>query len=106
MRAVSKPVWLLWIVMAAVMTAVAIATFVTAAVIGPTSTPTPRYPQAQLQADLQMTEQMGVPGASGPMFNGSVVDDQLRRSLADPGYAAALTARQREIDQMLARGTP
>ena len=52
-----------------------------------------------------MTEQMSVPDASGPMFDGTVIDDQLRRS-QDPAYVAALEAHQREIDRMLGRVTP
>ncbi len=82
------------------------AVFVTAARTEPTPTPAQTgYPHVQLQADLQMTQLMSAPGASGPMSSGAVVDGQLRRS-QDPAYAAALEAHQREIDQMLARATP
>ena len=102
MRTAGKLTWSLGIVIAVVTVAV----FVAAARTGPTSTPAPAgYPHAQLQADLQMTQQMSVPGASGPMFSGAVVDDLLRRS-QDPAYVAALEAHQREIDRMLGRTTP
>jgi adenylate kinase len=43
-----------------------------------------------------MTEQMSVPGVSAPMLDGTVVDDQLRRS-QHPACVAALQAYQREI---------
>ena len=82
-----------------------VAVLLVAARTGPTSTPVPSgYSHAQLQADSQMT-QMSVPGASGPMSSGAVVDDQLRRS-QDPAYVAALEAHQREIERMLGGGTP
>lgn len=39
------------------------------------------------------------------MFDGSVIDDQLRRS-QDPAYVKSLEAHQREIDRMLGRAAP
>jgi hypothetical protein len=102
MRTAGKLTWSLWIFIAVVTVAV----FLVAARTGPTSTPVPSgYSHAQLQADSQMTQQMSVPGASGPMSSGAVVDDQLRRS-QDPAYVAALEAHQREIERMLGGGTP
>jgi hypothetical protein len=62
-----------------------------------------RYSHEQLQADADMTEQMAVPNASGPMADGRVVDDQLRHA-RDPGFVKELKAHQRGIDQMLGRG--
>ena len=101
MGTASKLAWSLWILIAVVTVAV----FVVAARTGPTATSAPTgYPHAQLQADSQMT-QMSVPGASGPMSNGAVTDDQLRRS-QDPAYAAALEAHQRQTDRMLGRAAP
>ncbi len=102
MRTAGKLAWSLWIFVAAL----GVAVLVAAALTGPTRTPASTgYPHQQLQADLRMTEQMSVPGASGPMFDGTVVDDQLRRS-QDPAYVAALETHQREIDRMLGRVTP
>ena len=102
MRSAGKLAWSLWIVAAVVVVAV----FLAAMVTGPTRSPASTgYPHQQLQSDLRMTEQMSVPGARGPMFDGTVVDDQLRRS-GDPAYVAALEAHQREIDQMLGRPGP
>lgn len=102
MRTAGKLAWSLWIVVAVV----AVGVFLAAALTGPTRSPASTgYPHQQLQSDLRMTEQMSVPEARGPMFDGTVVDDQLLRS-QDPGYVAALEAHQREIDQMLGRVTP
>jgi len=98
---VTKPLWAI----SALLIAVAVATFVTAAAVGPVDTPsvTTRYSHQQLQADADMTQQMSVPGASGPMADGRVVDDQLRHTW-DPGFVKELEAHQRGIDQMLGRG--
>jgi len=102
MRTAGKLAWSLWILIAVVTVAV----FVVAARTGPTATSAPTgYPHAQLQADLQMTQQISAPGASGPMSNGAVADDQLRRS-QDPAYVAALEAHQRQTDRMLGRAAP
>jgi len=94
----------LWAI-SALLIAVAVATFVTAAVTVPGYQPpaTTRYSHQQLQADADMTQQMSVPGASGPMADGRVVDDQLRHTW-DPGFVKELEAHQRGIDQMLGRG--
>ncbi len=73
---------------------------------GPSSTPTPTgYPRELLQADLPMTEQMSVPEVSAPMLDGTVVEDQLRRS-QHPACVAALQAYQREIGSHARRWTP
>jgi len=76
--------------------AVAVATFVAAAAVGPVSQPpvSTRYSHEQLQADANMTQQMSVPAASGPMADGRVVDDQLRHA-RDPGFVEELEAHQR-----------
>jgi len=94
----------LWAI-SALLIAVAVATFVTAAVTGPVGQPpvSTRYSHQQLQADADMTQQMSVPAASGPMADGRVVDDQLRHA-RDPGFIEELEAHQRGIDQMLGRG--
>jgi hypothetical protein len=96
-----KGTWALLALVVAVMVAV----FVASAVVGPRETPTVigGYTHTQLQSDADMTQQMSAPGASGPMADGSVVDDQLRRAQQDPTYLAQLEAHQRETDQMLAR---
>jgi hypothetical protein len=98
---ISKATWALL----ALVVAIAVAVFVTSAVVGPRESPTAvaRYPHTQLQSDADMTQQMSAPGASGPMANGSVADDQLRRAQQDPAYLAQLEAHQRQTDQMLAR---
>lgn len=98
---ISKGTWALF----ALIIAVLVAVFVASAVVGPRdpSTVISRYSHAQLQSDADMTQQMSAPGASGPMTNGGVVDDQLRRAQQDPAYLAQLEAHQRETDQMLAR---
>ena len=102
MRTAGKLAWPLWIFTAVITVAV----FVAVALAGPRSTPmSTGYPHEQLQADLRMTEQMSVPAASGPMFDGALVDDQLRRS-QDPAYVAAIETHQREIDRMLGCATP
>jgi len=94
----------LWAI-SALLIAVAVATFVTAAVTGPGAQPpaSTRYSHEQLQADADMTQQMSVPGASGPMADGGVMDDQLRHA-RDPGFVKELEAHQRGIDRMLGRG--
>ncbi|SRR6266540_2935260 len=71
MHTAGKLAWTLWLLIAVVTVAV----FVTAARTGPTPTPAHTgYPHVQLQADLQMTQLMSAPGASGPMSSGAVVD--------------------------------
>ena len=94
----------LW-AMLTLLLAVAVATFVAAAAVGPVAGPpvSTRYSHEQLQADADMTQQMSVPAASGPMADGRVVDDQLRHA-RDPGFVEELEAHQRGIDQMLGRG--
>jgi len=102
MRTAGKLASSLWIVAAVVVVAVSM----TAALSGSARISMPTgYPHQELQSDLRMTEQMSVPDTSGPMFDGTVVDDQLRRS-EDPAYVAALEAHQQEIDRMLGRLTP
>lgn len=98
---IGKGTWALF----ALIIAVLVAVFVANAVVGPPQAPTVifRYSHAQLQSDADMTQQMSVPGASGPMSDGGVIDDQLRRAQQDPTYLAQLEAYQRETDQMLAR---
>jgi hypothetical protein len=100
-KPISKGTWALF----ALAVAVVIAVFVASAAAGPRESPAVigGYTHTQLQSDADMTQQMSVPGAAGPMTNGSLVDDQLRRAQQDPAYLAQLEAHQRQIDQMLAR---
>lgn len=56
---------------------------------------------AQMQLDVEMTQRMSTPIASGPMQGGLVNDSQLQRS-RDPGYVVALERHQADIDRMLA----
>lgn len=77
----------------------------------PTEAPTTRpapvagYTHDELQRAADMTDQMSAPSAN----TGSPAhaqDEQLRRSLHDPGYVEALEQHQAGLDQMLARRTP
>ncbi len=56
---------------------------------------------AQMQLDIEMTQRMSTPIASGPMQSGQLTDSQLQRS-RDPGYVLALEQHQADIDRMLA----
>jgi hypothetical protein len=58
------------------------------------------YDHAQMQLDINMTQAMSTPGASGPMQNGQVADAQLQRS-KDPGYVQALGQHEADINRML-----
>ena len=58
-----------------------------------------------IQTDLWMTQAMGLPTASGPMFTGGVIDQQLEHS-RDPGFLAELEQTQRDVDRMLGEGAP
>ena len=49
---------------------------------------------AQMQRDIDMTLQMALPNASGPMQNGQVTDGQLLRS-QDPAYIGRLSSTRR-----------
>ncbi|MGQ0831612.1 MAG: hypothetical protein ACT4OV_08030 [Microthrixaceae bacterium] len=57
-----------------------------------------------LQRDVDMTQRMSAPSASGPMFTGQIRDPQLDHS-QNPAFIKALEEHQAEIDQMLARPT-
>ena len=56
---------------------------------------------AQMQLDIEMTQRMSTPLASGPMQSGQLTDSQLQRS-RDTGYVLALEQHQADIDRMLA----
>lgn len=61
--------------------------------------------QATLQQDANMTQQMSVGGANGPMQRYGTPDPQLTHS-QNPAFVRQLEQYQAQIDQMLARPTP
>jgi hypothetical protein len=64
------------------------------------------YSQQLLQAAAAMTQDMGTPNASGPMFTGQLRDEQLRLALQDPEFVRELNQYEQNQNRMLGKGTP
>jgi hypothetical protein len=64
------------------------------------------YSQQLLQAASAMTQGMGTPNASGPMFIGHPRDEQLRLALQDPEFVRELNQYELNQNRMLGRDTP
>ena len=61
------------------------------------------YPLGVLQEAAQMTQAMSASTASGPMFTGRIVDEQLKLSVRDPEFVRELNAYVQHRDRMLAK---
>jgi hypothetical protein len=64
------------------------------------------YSQQLLQAAAAMTQGMGTPNASGPMFTGQLRDEQLRLALQHPEFVRELNQYEQNQNRMLGKGTP
>jgi hypothetical protein len=64
------------------------------------------YSQQLLQEAAAMTQGMGTPNASGPMFTAQLRDEQLRLALQDPEFVRELNQYEQNQNRMLGKSTP